>query len=248
MEFKYCPNIYTANLDKRCVNAAINHAKKEFPKESCGAIVNGKYIRFKNESLNPEEEFEIKDDRWYDWYMKGEIDCIIHSHNDSNQASMVDQIQQRELGIPSMIINLKNKSLMDCIVFGGDIHPPLKGRPFFWGVYDCVSLVKDYILNQFGFEIKYPAHEFDFWIKQKNYFEKYLGEQNPFIEVATSDMKKHDVLLYNIDGSRFINHIAVIISDNGEVLHHMYNNISGTYPINFNRRYLRKVMRFNGDK
>ncbi len=245
--FKYCPNIYTGSLDGRNVNAAINHAKEEFPNESCGIISEGKYIKFKNESETPEESFEIKDDLYYELYINEKVECIVHSHNDSNRASKMDQIQQKEIDVPFLIINLRNRSLMDCIVFGEKEPAPLEGRPFFWGALDCTTLAADWVKQIYDFQIEYPPHDFYFCIKQVDLFETYLREDTPFYEVDIKDKKPGDILLYNIDGSRFINHIAVYLSDNGEVLHHMYNNISGRYPFNFNRKYLRKVMRFDND-
>lgn len=245
--FKYCPNIYTAHFDDDVVNEAIQHAKDEFPNECCGAISEGKYIKFKNEADNIEASFEIKDDLWYELYKNGKIDCLVHSHNDFNEASVLDQEQQHSLDIPSMIINLRHKSLMDCIVFGCDEPAPLYGRPFFFGAFDCISVVRDYILQEYDFKITYPPHELDFWMKQKNLFEETSVANKPFYEVEIKDIKKNDILLYNINGSRYINHLAVCISDKGEVLHHIYNTVSGTYPIYFQRKYLSKVMRYKND-
>ena len=241
--YKYNPNIYIANLNQSAVDNAIQHAMDEFPNESCGAIVNGTYIRFINESSDPSNSFEIKDDRWFEYYVANKIDCLVHSHNNSRVASVLDQIQQRELDIPSLIINLKHKSLMDCIVFGNKDIPPLDGRPFFYGAFDCISLVDDYIYTKYKVHIPHPPHEWGFWSEGKNFFESYIDETIPFRDVPITEIKVDDILFYNIDGTRFINHIAVVASDNGEVYHHMYNSVSGKYPITYNRKYLRKVMR-----
>jgi len=245
--FKYCPNIYTGTLDDKCVEDAIQHARDEFPNEACGAIINGEYVKFKNESETPELSFEIKDDLFFVEYINKNVECLVHSHNDSNQASFVDQVQQKELDLPSLIINLKNKSLMDCIVFGEKELAPIEGRPFFWGAFDCVTCVSDYLINKFGVGIDYPPHEMGFWGKQKTYFESYIEGDDKFMWVSPDDLKVGDMLLYNIDGSRHINHIGVYVNENGQVLHHMYNNISGLYPINFNKKYLRKAWRLRND-
>lgn len=243
--FTYNPNIYIGNLEQAAVDDAIVHAKEEFPNECCGAIINGKYIRFKNEAENTASEFLLyKNDDFDIPYMNGEVECIVHSHNDSNKASKLDQIQQRELDIPSLIINLKNRSVMDCIVFGEKNHAPLEGRPFFWGAFDCGLLVQDYIFDTFGYIIKTPPHEWGFWNKSEDCFEQYILEDKGFKEVSTSNIRKHDLLLYNIQGTRFINHVGVVMSDNGLVYHHLVNQVSGKYPISYNRKYLRQVMRY----
>lgn len=247
MKFTYNPNTYTANLDKRCVNAAINHAKKEFPKEACGAIIDKHYVKFDNEHDDPENAFEIKDDKFFKAYINEEVECLVHSHNDFNQASLLDQEQQRELDLPSLIINLRQRSLMDCIVFGNTLPiAPLIGRPFFYGAFDCIALVYDYIRLNLNLSIPNPPREWAFWAKGVSMFEKHLTEQTiPFYEVPIKAMKAGDILLYTINGSKYINHIAVLMNDKGEVLHHIYNTVSGSYPINFNRKYLRKIMRFD---
>jgi proteasome lid subunit RPN8/RPN11 len=245
--YKYCPNIYTADLDMRCVNAAINHAVDEFPNESCGAIINNHYIRFKNEAEDPLKEFIFDDDTWHVAYINGEVECLVHSHNDFNQASLPDQLQQRELCVPSMIINLRHKSLMDCIVFGDELPiAPLDGRPFFYGAFDCIALIYDYLRLNLNISIPSPPREWAFWMKGVSMFEEHLSTSKiPFYEIEFDEMRKDDVLLYNINGTKYINHIGILKTDRGEVYHHIYNTISGTYPINFNRKYLRKAMRFD---
>jgi proteasome lid subunit RPN8/RPN11 len=245
--FSYNPNIYIANFKQQPIDDAIKHAYEEFPRESCGAIIDGSYVKFKNMSDNPLEAFEIQDEDFFLAYMNGSVDCIVHSHNDFNQASLVDQVQQRELDIPSLIINLRNRSLMDCIVFGSNHDANLIGRPFFYGAFDCISMVDDYIFDIFNVHIPHPPHEWAFWMKNKSFFEPAMDETIPFEEVPLTEIKKNDILLYNIDGTKYINHIAVMMSDTYEVYHHMFGTTSGSYPITFVRKYLRTVMRFNGE-
>jgi hypothetical protein len=82
---------------------------------------------------------------------------------------------------------------------------------------------------------------------EEDCFMNYINQDLAFYEVPIKDIKKHDILLYNIDGAKYINHVAVVTSDRGEVLHHIIRNVSGIYPINYNRKYLRKVMRYKND-
>ena len=244
--FKYRPNTYTADLKDIAVYDAVEHAKSEFPNECCGAIIEGDYVPFKNESENPDNAFVISDPVWYDAYIEAKIDCLVHSHNDWDKASLVDQEQQQELMIPSLIINLRNRSLLDCIVFGTKTPAPLEGRPFFYGAFDCLALVGDYVFQETGFRLPNPPHEWEFWAKAENPIEQMIHSNNeiPFVEIDKSvPKKKGDILLYNMFGTRFINHMAVVWNDQGEVLHHLLNNVSGRYPITYGRKYLQKVMR-----
>ena len=242
MKFKYNPNIYTGSLDPVAVHDAIEHAKEMFPNESCGAIINDEYIRFKNESDTPESQFEIKDSLWFSLYVNDEIDCIVHSHNDYNKASLLDQQQQQELCIPSLIINLRNRSVIDCIVFGEDKIVPLEGRPFFYGVFDCFSLVRDYLKLNHDVIVPNPPHEWEFWADGIDLIEQSLSE-SPLIEIdLAGPYELGDVLFYNHGGTKYINHMAVICGKS-LAMHHVLNNCSGKYPIMFMRKYLTKVMR-----
>ena len=243
--FSYNPNIYIGSLPQAAVDAAIVHAKEQFPRESCGAIIQGDYVPFANVSDKPENSFEIKDEQWFEQYIGGNIDCIVHSHNDFNTASVLDQQQQRELDLPSLIINLRNRSLMDCIVFGEETPAPLEGRPFFYGAFDCISLVSDYLVSVGRKALPNPPHEWEFWAKGERVFEEIIESDKSLNlkEVPTKDFMDGDILLYNMFGTSHINHIGGVTGGNGEVLHHFYRNISGRYPINYGRQYLVKVMR-----
>ena len=243
--FSYNPNIYIGSQSKAAVDAAVAHALAEFPLESCGAIVNGSYLPFKNEAENPETEFIINDPLWFDHYTAGAVDCLVHSHNDCNRASVVDQAQQKKLDLPSMIINLRQRSLMDCIVFGEEQAAPLEGRPFFYGAFDCLSQVGDYMQAKHGVTLPNPAHEWEFWAGGESVFEDAIAAEQdfPFVEVPHASLQCDDLLLYASAGTRYINHIGVVCSDNGEVLHHFQNRLSGKFSIGYARKYLRKVLR-----
>jgi proteasome lid subunit RPN8/RPN11 len=243
--FSYNPNIYIGALPQAAVDAAVAHAKEQFPLESCGAIIAGAYVPFVNASENPENSFAITDPLWFELYMDGSIDCLVHSHNDYNMASLLDQQQQRELDLPSLIINLRQRSLMDCIVFGETVPAPLEGRPFFYGAFDCISLVGDYLVSVDRNPLPNPPHEWEFWARGERVFEDIIESDASLNlkEVPAKDFRDGDILLYNMFGTRYINHIAVVCGNNGEVLHHMYRHISGRYPINYCRQYLIKVMR-----
>jgi len=241
--FKYCPNLYIADLNQNCIDKAIEHAKSEYPNESCGIIVNDEYIPFKNEHDNPSKAFQIKDNLFFSYYIDNKVQCLIHSHNNFNMASYQDQVQQKELDIPFCIINLRNRSLMDCIVFGSKKPAPLFGRPFFYGAFDCLTLVSDYIKQELDIDLPNPPKEWNFWIKGVPMFENNLTDVS-YSYINTSDRQKNDLILYNIGNTKYINHVGVLIGKD-EVLHHLFNNISGTYPISFNQRYIKKVMRLN---
>lgn len=245
MTFSYNPNIYISNLNKDAVQAAMSHAKAEFPDEACGAIIKGKYLPFENTVEDKANAFEISADAWFVHYTAGDVDCLVHSHNDFNKASVLDQVQQKELDIPSLIINLRQKSVIDCIVFGCEEIAPLFGRPFFYGAFDCISLVNDFVRQEFDIVLPNPAHDWEFWLHGESPLEDFLAQDNnkTVYEIPVTEARRGDILFYNMYGTRYYNHMAAVYEDNMTILHHLDGHISGKYPINYARKYLRKVMR-----
>lgn len=227
---------------------AIAHAKSEFPNESCGAIIEGKYVPFENRADDKSDTFLINDVDFNQAYMDGKVECVIHSHNDYPHASVADQIQQRAMDIPFGIINLKNRSVIQT-VFWGDSLPiqSLEGRPFFFGVYDCYALVRDWIRINLGYTPPNPEREWCFWLDNISMYEDFINNRKvPFDFIPIKDAKYGDVLLYRIYGTKFLNHCGVI-SKNGLVLHHFVNELSGYKPVSYFREYCNAAMRFNPD-
>lgn len=230
----------------RCVADAIEHAQEVFPEESCGAIIDERYVRFENKADDKEQGFFIKDDFFDQAYIDGHVQCVIHSHNDYAMATIDDQIQQLELDIPFGIINLKNGSVIH-IVFWGDTIPiePLEGRHFFYGVWDCYGMIRDYIRLTHGIVPPNPPRDWVFWYKGTSVFEDFIQDGTmPFDFIDIDEVKTGDFLLYNIDGTKYINHIGVML-DNGLAMHHLANEISRPMPITVYREYLNKACRFN---
>lgn len=246
MRFKYNPNIYSGDLDPVAVHDAIEHARAEFPLESCGAIIDDVYVPFVNTSHTPEAFFVVSDPVWFRAYTEGRVDCIVHSHNDVNRASLSDQQHQQELQVPSLIINLRNKSVIDCIVFGLEKEAPLEGRPFFYGAFDCFSLVRDYLKLEHNAVLPTPPHEWEFWVRGENPVEQMIHDDKTLpltmLPQIPPSYNIGDVLLYKDGGTKHINHMGVVCGA-GLVLHHTQRRISGKFPITYIRKYLTNVMR-----
>jgi proteasome lid subunit RPN8/RPN11 len=233
---------------KSCITKAIKHAQEMFPEESCGAIIDEKYVAFENKADDKEQGFFIKENFFDQAYIDGHVQCVIHSHDNCAMATIDDQIQQLELDIPFGIINLKNKSVTH-FVFWGDTLPiePLEGRHFFYGVWDCYGVIRDYIRLTHNIIPPNVTRDWAFWYKGESTFENYIKEDTfPFDYIEIEDVQKGDFLLYNIEGTKYINHIGLML-DNGLAMHHLANQISRTMPIMVYREYLNKACRFNPD-
>lgn len=229
-----------------CVPAAIDHAKTCWPNEACGAVIDGVFIPFENRAADPGQTFLIQDGAFDEAYRQGRVQCVIHSHNDYPHASQEDQQQQQALDVPFGIINMRNKSVMHVVFWGRDLpREPLVGRQFFFGVWDCFAVVRDFIRERFRVVAPDPPREFGFWFREERIFEQFMGPgQLPFRQVDLRDLRPDDILFYGRNGTRNINHCAVM-RDNGLALHHFQNQISREFPAVYEREYLYMAMRFD---
>lgn len=232
----------------QAIEDACNHALEQFPNESCGAVINDEYVPFPNMAQDPEKQFLIKDKAFDAAYATGQVQAVIHSHNNYDMASKEDQARQIALNVPFGVINLVNRSVTH-VVFWGDSLPrePFEGRTFFYGVWDCYSLVRDFILEKFHVAAPNPARDFGFWLRTESVFEQYIQKGLlPFRQVDLPEVQPDDILFYNIHATRFINHCG-IMRENGLVLHHLYNYVSKTFPASTHAQDLRMAFRFDPD-
>ena len=245
-KIQYSPYfMYNPLFDQSIIDEAIKHVKEDWPNEACGAIINNKYERFENKAEDKSNTFMILDDDFNRAYIKGEVQCVIHSHNDYPMATVEDQNQQLAMDIPFGIINLVNRSVKH-VMFWGEQVPiaPYKGRFFFYGGgFDCFSLVRDWWTEHYGVRSPNLARDFAFWHEGVNLFESHMDSM-PSYSVETSEIKPGDVLLYNINGTKYINHCAIYL-ENGLVLHHLYNQLSMYAPITQYREFLIRAERFD---
>lgn len=237
-------------FDHQEIEKAVKHAKEEYPNESVGAIIDKRYVKFANVSPSASNSFMLKDDMFNVAYMQGRVDCLIHSHHDSEKAlaTKEDQITQQEFDIPFGIIELKNNSPTH-VVFWGDTLPiePLIGRPFFYGVWDCYGLVRDWIRINQNVIPPNPPRDWIFWWKKIAMFEEYVKSgQMPYEFINLKDIEVGDILLYNVDGSTYMNHCGIVV-EGGKVLHHFDGNISAAYPFPHRRQFLTLAVRHNKD-
>lgn len=235
-------------FNKNSIKAAIRHAYDEFPNESCGAILNGKYVRFENRAEDPSSNFLIQDSHFARAYAADAVDCVIHSHNDHNMASFEDQRQQLELGVPFGIINL-GVNRPQHVVFWGDTLPiePIEGRDFFYGVWDCFALVRDYVRINTEWTPPNPPRSWDFWNEGVSMFEEHINKKTmPYQFVEIKDTIPGDVLLYSVHHRKYINHCGILV-EGDKVIHHLPKHKSQKFQMSYLRPYLKAAMRHNPD-
>lgn len=236
-------------FSQTAIDDAIKYVQSKWPEEACGVFVNDEFIPFENKSENPLDTFLIDDPEFDKLYLSGDVECIIHSHEDGGttpMASKEDQEQQQALDIPCGIINMRNKSVTH-VVFWGDQLPiePLLGRHFFFNVWDCYGLARDFIRQEFKYATPNPGRDFCFWYKGKPFMETNI-ETMPFTRIPLDKIQVNDFILYNIEGTKFVNHVGIYKGN--RVMHHLYNQISRLLPVNDYKNFAQFALRFDRSK
>lgn len=224
---------------------AINHAIECYPKESCGVIVDGEYVRCRNNAENPEDHF-IMDQADYEAALgMGDIQAIVHSHPDyPAAASEADLAACEETALPWGIIELRGGSYIKHRWYQpGDWKAPLIGRQFFHGVHDCLSVILDYYDREQSINLGTFHRDDEWWNKGGDLYREnlpkagfYLTNIDP-MNIRPGELKTGDVILMQIK-SPVPNHAGIYLEDGlltsenaghpiqGAILHHLVGKLS----------------------
>lgn len=206
-----------------------------YPLEACGFILskgNKSFaIAVENESPEPRTQFLINPDSYIKAMQQGNIIGVWHSHVDEPPTPSVADIAGCESSNLTWLIIAINKTEADDFEFSHieTIEPSgkkveLTGRPYVFGVFDCYSLVADYLAEKHQIYIKkdYPRIE-DFWKKGMPLFSKHWQDEN--FCITNDDLKDGDILMFQTDSSGEVNHVGVYVGD-GMFLHHAIGRLS----------------------
>jgi len=228
-------------------HAAILHAQEEYPKESCGLVVNNEYIRCENIKQDKEHEFKIDKEVLLKYYnTDGGIQAIIHSHCNTEMpyASGADITMQMNSNIPWGIVDLVNRSVRQVFYWGDQLDiQDLLGRPFVHGVYDCFGLVRDYYRLQ-GHDIPNYPRDWNWWQRDENVIMDGVKSRG-FELIHPDDIQPGDGVIGKIKYKN-PNHCGVYLG-NGLLLHHWAgkNDLSCEIPYNQIKKFIIYGARYN---
>jgi proteasome lid subunit RPN8/RPN11 len=205
---------------------AIDHARDQSPRESCGLLIickgKEKYWPCKN-LASQNNQFIICPHDYAQAEDSGEIVAVIHSHPmGTSEPSQADRVSCEASGVPWHIYSLQagSWSLLEPCGY----RAPLVGREWAWGITDCWSLVRDwYLQHQLHInDYERPLTPEEFMLDPL--FEKYWDDAG-FRELRPGEqMQVGDAILMSI-GSRGLNHVGVYIGDQ-LLLHHVRGRLS----------------------
>lgn len=229
-------SIYTtelmASFDPVAVQAAKDHAAREFPRESCGFIVAGVYVACENVASDPLQHFEIRDIDYLAARARGPIQAVVHSHpNGPIFPSENDMRHQMAVGAPYVIIPLNEDRVSDPVIWGDTLPvAPLVGRPFVHGVFDCYSLVRDYYCVTHDIVLPQVPRDDEWWTKGEDLYQDHLSKTG-FRKIAREEARAGDGFLIALgdvqraNPHKRLNHAGIVL-EGGIILHHLPNRLS----------------------
>jgi cell wall-associated NlpC family hydrolase len=229
-------------VDHAVLAQIADHAKQQFPKESCGAITPDGYLPLENRHTDPMRAFDCID-ACNELMASKTLLAVVHSHpNGPFGPSAADMRQQQAMDVPWGLVATDGERASRPFFWGDSIDPPaLQRREFRHGPSgtdgkgDCYALIRDwYRLER---EIRLPEFPRDdaWWAGGEEGDNLYLTgfAKAGFRDLGRADGLKDprpgDVFLARVR-SRVPNHGGVYVGE-GQVLHHLANTLSIQKPI-----------------
>lgn len=214
------------------------HAVAEYPRESCGLIVDTAvgetYIPCRNTAETPSEHFRLPAEDYADAEDHGEILAVVHSHpNVAATASDADRVMCEASGVAWHIVSVgqvDGEEPQCCDL--QTIHPcgyraPLVGRQFAHGILDCYTLVRDFYALKLGVLLSEYDREDNWWEKGQELYSMDRLRAEGFYPIPDAP-RRGDMILMQIR-SPVPNHAGIYLGD-GQMLHHMADRISERVP------------------
>ena len=236
--------MYILNLEK-----VKEHCIEEYPKEACGLIIEDSFIPIPNVSSSPINSFKMEAGTFLTYEKK--IQAIVHSHTgerhkyDPRTPSLEDLELTKRTGKPQGILHCDGESVSPILWFNDpeDI-PPLLGRIYIPGVYDCFTLVRDYYLKEASFVIDLLPRppEWQKW-NPRYIIDNLEGKGFSKLSLSTP-LVKGDVLIFSI-GSRLPNHLGIYTGEN-TFIHHAGDRKSTEEPLDKWKKLITCAYRLGG--
>jgi len=212
------------------------YAKSKYPEESCGLIVKEfdelTFVECENTAKDKINHFAIDNSVMikHSQYLFS----IFHSHVESSTPAVtLSDINTCEAwNVPGSIVflsHLDNKLCSDVVLYGKDIiYNTLKGRRYYYNVFDCFTLIRDFYFTTFNIDLPLVYSDYGWWETTERADSLYLTqfERLGMEEFdITTELQIGDILAMKLGRSKCINHGA-IYTGNGRVIHHLEGKLS----------------------
>lgn len=226
---------------------AYQHAMQEFPRESCGLVVQvgGRPVYWPCENLsNATSCFKLDPSDYADAAEAGEILAVVHSHPDLPATpSQIDRMACQASGLPWHIVSAPQGVWTYLEPYG--YTPDLIGRQWVHAVTDCYTLIRDWYRMHASIYLADYERRGEWWKNGDDLYVQHFADEG-FQETRLQDIKPGDALLLRV-GSKVPNHAAIYLGDN-VILHHVQGRLSGRDLLDDAwRRRITHVLRYADD-
>jgi proteasome lid subunit RPN8/RPN11 len=223
--------------------AARAHALSEFPRESCGVVVNGAYVAVSNIASKPEEDFRMADNTWT---LYGAVQGVVHSHGpkDALIPSANDMAHQISTNVPWGIVRVDGVAASK-VLWWGDfrLDEPLIGREFVHGITDCYSAIRSWRWQTDKIKLPDFARDWLWWESGADLYEDNFAKAG-YRAIKASEASLGDVALINFR-SKVPNHAGTLVEDE-LFYHHLQNRLSCREPLGRWHSMISKWLRYEG--
>lgn len=220
------------NIASETLEQIYSYAEQKYPEECCGFILETEgevtFYKASNISETPQSSFAIDPRDYSKAEDSGNIIAIVHSHCNSNaNPSEADKVSCESSQLPWLIVSYPSKD--NKILQPTGLEWPYEKRPFFHGVLDCYSLVRDYYKRELDIDLPNYFRQDNWWHKDKNmYMDNAKDAGFEIIPTTSGPPKLHDLIVIQT-GAEVPSHGAVYLGD-GIMLHHMAGRKSCRAP------------------
>lgn len=217
-------------MRKKTLSAILAHAAADYPRESCGLVVqNGRIERYfpcRNLAAHPTAQFHLSPHEYAAAEEWGTVIAIVHSHPDATtQPSPLDLAQCDATALPWYIVSWPEGDFR-VIQPRGDL--PLVGRPFVLGYSDCWGLVMDYYRLMHGITLHDYRVDRPWWEDGQagNFYQDCWYECG--FRAFHGEPQPGDVVIMQVQSKKW-NHAGVLL-EGTFLLHHLYGHLSQRVP------------------
>jgi proteasome lid subunit RPN8/RPN11 len=230
-----------------------DHVLQHYPREACGLIVDGNYIPCPNSSSDPLQTFRIDPLHYVKAAALGEVQAVLHSHpylsNESGRwpaewPTTTDMTSWMKGNIPWGICSTDGDGISQ-LVWLEEHTQPLEGREFIHGIHDCYSIIRDWYKQERNVVLPNFARGIEWWHTGKDLYDENFTNAG-FVTIDHKDAVIGDCVMMKV-ASKVTNHAAVITGPN-QILHHMFNRLSGQDTLNKWQRCIVRTVRYVGPK
>jgi proteasome lid subunit RPN8/RPN11 len=241
-------------ISTRTLKAFEKHVLKEYPKEAVGFVIGGKFVPVPNTAEFPLTTFSIDPVHQVKASAMGEVQAILHSHpyNKFNTPkwppqwpTTPDMTSWMEGDIPWGIVATCGEGITELVWLDDADIQPLEGREFIHGVNDCYGIIRDWFRINKQVTLPNFARGIEWWYAGKDLYDENF-EAAGFYPIELSQATIGDCVMMKV-ASNVTNHAAVIVGPN-QILHHMFNRLSGVDSMSKWNRCIVRAVRYKGQE